>query len=333
MGDDEGRLHAQRRAVTRGERSPRRREDLDELDQVDELAPSFGSPPGGRGREIVQGAARARQLELDRSQAHRLAAETVQAELHGGQRPAQLVAGACDEHEPLVRAQVERDEREGHRPARGREDHALHVPRRRSRAKFAPHRPHSALPVHQPVADAPDVDHEPVPVPAQLLPQPAGVRVERAGRSERPEAPHLAQQLLLREHARRCRGERPQQRELLRRQRDPVPAQRRRPCHGVDLEFTDAQQPAMQPRARAPQHGRDPQPQLVVRERLRHVVVDAALEPAHAVELARAAGEHDERQRRVDPRADAVRRADAPDQLEARAVREPEVDHREVRRA
>ena len=73
VGDDEGRLHAQRRAVTRGERSPRRREDLDELDQVDELAPSFGSPPGGRGREIVQGAARARQLELDCSQAHRLA--------------------------------------------------------------------------------------------------------------------------------------------------------------------------------------------------------------------------------------------------------------------
>ena len=101
--------------------------------------------------------------------------------------------------------------------------------------------------------------------------------------------------------------------------------------HRVDLQRADAQHPALQPRARAAQHRVDPVAQLDVHERLDHVVVDAALEPAHAIELAAAAGEHDQRQRRIEPGADAVGGPDAPDQVQPGAVREPEVDDREVR--
>ena len=82
---------------------------------------------------------------------------------------------------------------------------------------------------------------------------------------------------------------------------------------------------------RAAQHGRDPQSQLAVRERLGDVVVRAALEPADAVELAGAARQDDERQRRVQPRDDPVRLAHAPDQVQAGAVGQPDVDDGEVR--
>ena len=53
--------------------------------------------------------------------------------------------------------------------------------------------------VDEAVADAPHVDDEAVAVGAELVAQPARVRVQRAGRADRPVAPDRAQQLLLRE--------------------------------------------------------------------------------------------------------------------------------------
>src|SRR4051812_41927865 len=53
-----------------------------------------------------------------------------------------------------------------------------------------------------PVADTPDVlDPAPVAARRQLAPQPAGVAVERARLPVGAKAPHVAQQLLLAEHA------------------------------------------------------------------------------------------------------------------------------------
>ena len=79
--------------------------------------------------------------------------------------------------------------------------------------------------VDEPVADAPDVDDVAVAARAELAPQAAGVRVERPRRADRALAPDRAQQLGLREDARRIAGEDAQQRELLRAQVE----RRRRP--------------------------------------------------------------------------------------------------------
>ena len=240
----------------------------------------------------------------------------MQAELDREQRAAQLVAGAGDQHQPKVRAQGVEDERERERPAADGDDHAPALRRR---------------PVDEPVAHAPDVHEELVALDAELLAQAAGVGVQRPRGAEGAKAPDLAQELLLGEDARGRGGERPQQRELLRRQRQRPSADGRHARHRVELQLADAQHPALQPRAGAAQDGRDPVAQLDVDEGLDHVVVDAALEPAHAIELASAAGEHDQRQRRVEPRADAVGGPDTPDEVQPGAVREPEVDDREVR--
>ena len=82
----------------------------------------------------------------------------------------------------------------------------------------------------------------------------------------------------------------------------------------------------------APQHGRDAQSQLGVGERLRHEVVGAALEAAHAIGLARAPAEHDQRQPRVEPRAGPAAVAQRAQQLEPRAVGQAEIEQDEVDR-
>ncbi len=76
----------------------------------------------GRG-EIVERAAGAPQFELDRGDPRRLRREAVQPELDRAQRPAQLVRGARDEHQPAVRAQLQRDEHGGRTPAQRGDQH------------------------------------------------------------------------------------------------------------------------------------------------------------------------------------------------------------------
>src|SRR5262245_40932202 len=62
--------------------------------------------------------------------------------------------------------------------------------------------------LEQPVSDAPDVHDEAVVVrELELLPEARRVRLERARPPEGAEAPDLAQELLLREHAVRLRRE------------------------------------------------------------------------------------------------------------------------------
>jgi hypothetical protein len=57
--------------------------------------------------------------------------------------------------------------------------------------------------VDEPVADAPDVDHQRVgAVPAQLAPQPGSVAVDRPGPAERLKPPHPSQQLIAGEYKR-----------------------------------------------------------------------------------------------------------------------------------
>src|SRR3954447_6777874 len=62
------------------------------------------------------------------------------------------------------------------------------------------------LDVGEAVADAPDGHDRPGAVLGELAPQPAGVRVDRPGAPLRPEAPDIAQQLVLGEHAPRVAG-------------------------------------------------------------------------------------------------------------------------------
>ena len=115
--DGQRRFDPQLGAVPRGQCSPRGRVGLDQLGQVDEFAARAGRAAGGGGGEVLQRAAGAGQLELDRGQARGLAAEAVETELHGEQRAAQLVGRAGDQDQPAVRAQPERDERRASAPS------------------------------------------------------------------------------------------------------------------------------------------------------------------------------------------------------------------------
>jgi hypothetical protein len=156
------------------------------------------------------------------------------------------------------------------------------------------------------------------------------VAVERARRPERPEPPDVPQQLRLRPDPRRLPRQSPQQRELLLRQRHPHAAQADLARDRVELQVADPQPPLRRTLARTPQQRHDPQPQLAVGERLRQEVVAAALESADAIGLPRAPGQHDHRQPRVEPRARVACLAHLAQQLETRAVRQAEVDDREV---
>jgi hypothetical protein len=98
------------------------------------------------------------------------------------------------------------------------------------------------------------------------------VRVERAGAALGAESPHIAQQLLFAEHARRLGSERSQQRELLVGELDAARTDAARTDAdlargGVDPQLADAPRPLAIGLA-SPQHGRDPGEQLWVVERL-----------------------------------------------------------------
>jgi hypothetical protein len=164
----------------------------------------------------------------------------------------------------------------------------------------------------------------------ELLPQAAGVRVERARRAEGAEAPDVAEQLRLREDPRGLRGQRAQQRELLGRERHPHAAQAHLPAQRVEHQLPHPQQPRAAAGRGPPQDGGDPQPQLAVGERLGHEVVRPAFQRAHAVAPPGAAGEHDQRQPRIEPRPRRARLADPANQLEPRVVGQPDVDDGQV---
>src|SRR4051812_33037660 len=101
--------------------------------------------------------------------------------------------------------------------------------------------------------------------------------VQGARRTEAAVAPDLAQQLLLVEAARRVGSKRAQQRELLRRQLDPLSAQRDVARRRVDLQLADPQRARPRPRDAAPQQRTQPQQQLRIAEWLDDIVVAAAL--------------------------------------------------------
>ena len=195
----------------------------------------------------------------------------------------------------------------GHRPlpgsCRGRGRH----PRRRSRHAALAARSPCAPGDSEPVADPPDVVHEArVAGGRELVPQPAGVAVERAGAPARAEAPDVAQELVLGVHARRLGGEVHEQRVLHRRQGDRRVADADVASGVVDAQRADPCDPGAVAGQAAAQDGADAPVQLEVAERLRDDVVGAAVEVADARELVGAAREHDQRHVGVDARRDAL---------------------------
>ena len=108
------------------------------------------------------------QLELDRRDPGRLAGKAVQPELDGAQRPAQLVAGARDEHS---RRRVRRCRAASAAVAASVSDAISTRP-------LIPVRFGLDRAVDEPVADAPHVHDEAVAAARELLAQPAGVRVQ-----------------------------------------------------------------------------------------------------------------------------------------------------------
>src|SRR5262245_14062968 len=120
------------------------------------------------------------------------------------------------------------------------------------------------------------------------------MRVQRAGAPRRAKAPHVPQQLVLREDAARVAGELQQQLVLLRRQDDPPAGNGDAPRRAVDLDRAGGQPFGLGRRGPA-QDGADPRDQLVVVERPVEVVVAPAVEGPHPVDgigLLRAEQDH-----------------------------------------
>ena len=216
------------------------------------------------------------------------------------------------------------------RPVAGRE-------RRRS-AVFGPGRSSDRsrrlrpmqFPINEPVADAPNVDHELVAaVAAQLPPQPVSVAVERPGVPEGLQPPDAAHQLRAGEHPRRLAGERDQQVVLLGRQLDR-PVGTRAPRASARRSRSGPPAGSAPPRriSRAPQHRGDPGAQLRVGKRLLDEVVAAALEHPDPLQPVGVAAQHDQRRVGVGPAGGPLAGADRVEQLERLAV---DVDEDQVR--
>ena len=113
------------------------------------------------------------------------------------------------------------------------------------------------------------------------------MRVEGARSAEGHEAPHLAEQLLLREHARGVGRELGQQLELLRGKRDREAVDGDSTRRAVEGDGP-GRESLPQFRLRPPEHRVDPRDELLVVERPRDEVVAAALERLHPVDGVRA---------------------------------------------
>jgi hypothetical protein len=115
------------------------------------------------------------------------------------------------------------------------------------------------------------------------------VRLEGPGRNIGTEAPHIAEQLLAREHPIGSGCELDEKGELLRRQLHLLRVHRDAPRRAVDRERADLRE--LDARRAAPQERVDPRQQLLVDERTRKTVVGAG-QRAHAGRRIRAA-QHD----------------------------------------
>src|SRR5919204_5230696 len=178
----------------------------------------------------------------------------------------------------------------------------------------------------QPVAHPPHVEDEgPVASSGELAAKAGRVRVQGPRLAERAEAPDLAQELLLREDAVRLRGELQEQLVLLRRQVDPLAADRDAAGRPVDLERADAHEVRDDWR-RPPQDGSDAGQQLVVEERPAEEVVGASLERPNAVDRIGFGRAEDDERHLAAPRAALVerRRVAEEDEIRPRPLRELE---------
>ena len=181
--------------------------------------------------------------------------------------------------------------------------------------------------VDEPVADAPHVDHEPAAAPRlSLLPQPRGVRVQRArGRADRK--PHTPRRSSSRVNTRvgSSASARSSANSFLDRWIGvAVAAAPRARTHRSRAARRAAARPPGRRRGAATRG--DPRPQLGIAEGLDDVIVSAALEAPQAIELAGPAGEDDHRQVGIDPARAAIGDADVAQQVEPVAVGQAEVD-------
>src|SRR5919199_2043784 len=171
----------------------------------------------------------------------------------------------------------------------------------------------------QPVAHPPHVDDErPSAAAGELAAQAGRVRVQGPRLADRAEAPHVAQQLFLREDAARLRRKLERQLVLLRRQVDALAADRDATGRPVDLERADVDE-VRNDRRRPPQDGSDARQQLVIQERPAEEVVGSALERPSAVDgIGLGSADHDERHL-ARPRAAFLERRGIAEQDEIRA--------------
>ena len=138
-----------------------------------------------------------------------------------------------------------------------------------------------------------------------------------------PVPPHLAQQLLLREHARAPTRASTGARTPSRRA-PPIAGDGRAAGRPVDRDLGDVD-PIHRRQGGSPQDGADAGEQLLVVERLRHVVVHAAGERAHPVDGIAVFGEQDHRDVTV-PRAARLALPQAAAEVEAACVQEELVE-------
>src|SRR5919204_1031200 len=170
--------------------------------------------------------------------------------------------------------------------------------------------------VEQPVAPPPDVDHETaVPGGLQLPPQARGVRVQRPRSAERPEAPDLAQQFLLREHTLRVGHQLDEQLVLLAGESGRSAVDRDAPRCPVELDRPGLDD-GVRGRRRPSQDGADPGEQLLVLERPSQEVVAAAFERPDAVDRIRVRIAEDDDRDVAEPTAAFVERRRSAEQDE-----------------
>src|SRR5262245_12346315 len=97
--------------------------------------------------------------------------------------------------------------------------------------------------------------------------------IEGSRSAEAPEAPDIAQELVLANHALRLAGEREEQLVLLRREGNRPAADADRPRRAIDLKLADFDAVAPSGAVCAAQDRMHPRQQLLVDERLHEVVV------------------------------------------------------------
>ena len=162
-------------------------------------------------------------------------------------------------------------------------------------------------------------------VVAELLAQLAHVHPQVVALGPVARAPHLAQQVLLREELAGIARQLLEQRELGAGEVHGLARPGHEPPGEVDLEVSSSTRTTTGAAGgvrNAPQRGADPGEQLLGVERLRHVVVGAGVERAHLLRLVVARGQHDH--------GDLAERPQPAQHVEAVEVGEAEVEEHDV---